>query len=121
MNAQAVSPRAARRDSLGREIVPRIMDAMDRWFAHPGPGDWVLQAACVGHNPEMWHPQVTHAGRHGPWHRGQLERARAICAECPVRQQCLSYGVDHREVGVWGGLTEDERDELRRRHKRGQR
>ena len=38
------------------------------------------------------------------------EEAKAICAECPVRQACLEHALAHRErEGVWGGATERER------------
>jgi len=37
-------------------------------------------------------------------------KAKAICAECPVRAECLDYALDIREPhGIWGGLTEAER------------
>jgi WhiB family redox-sensing transcriptional regulator len=37
-------------------------------------------------------------------------RAKSICAECPVRAECLDYALSIREPhGIWGGLTEAER------------
>lgn len=39
---------------------------------------------------------------------------------CPVRAQCAAHALQVREpYGVWGGLTEDEREELmgRARHR----
>lgn len=37
-------------------------------------------------------------------------RAKAICAECPVRRECLDYALSIREPhGIWGGLNEVER------------
>jgi WhiB family redox-sensing transcriptional regulator len=37
-------------------------------------------------------------------------RAKAICAACPVRIECLEYAVRIREPhGIWGGLNELER------------
>ncbi len=40
-------------------------------------------------------------------------RAKSICAECHVRQQCLSYAISIREPhGIWGGLNEAERKQL---------
>ena len=42
--------------------------------------------------------------------------ARQVCAQCPVRQQCLEFAVSNRIVyGIWGGLTERERRPLRTR------
>lgn len=33
-----------------------------------------------------------------------LERAKARCAHCPIRQQCLSAALQRSEPwGVWGG------------------
>ena len=33
-----------------------------------------------------------------------LERAKRLCADCPIRQSCLAGALDRREPwGVWGG------------------
>jgi len=34
----------------------------------------------------------------------------AVCESCPVRRSCLAAGLLGHEAGVWGGTTEDERD-----------
>jgi WhiB family redox-sensing transcriptional regulator len=40
-------------------------------------------------------------------------RAKAICAECSARDECLDYALEIREPhGVWGGLNESERTQL---------
>jgi WhiB family redox-sensing transcriptional regulator len=37
-------------------------------------------------------------------------QAKAICADCVVKNECLAYALRNRErIGVWGGLTEVER------------
>jgi WhiB family redox-sensing transcriptional regulator len=39
--------------------------------------------------------------------------AKAICAGCPVKAECADYAIRAREpYGVWGGLTEEEREAL---------
>jgi hypothetical protein len=50
--------------------------------------------------------------------RGEsAEPARRICADCPVRQQCLEFALSHGIVhGIWGGLAERDRRALRTRH-----
>lgn len=41
---------------------------------------------------------------------GSTKEAKAVCAQCPVVDQCLEYALAHQErFGVWGGLSERER------------
>ena len=35
--------------------------------------------------------------------------AVAVCKRCPVMLQCRQFARENRELGVWGGETEDER------------
>jgi WhiB family redox-sensing transcriptional regulator len=54
--------------------------------------DWMLRAACRGATPVMF-----------PVQRERIPAAKAICARCPVRPQCLDHAVTHHERwGVWG-------------------
>ena len=46
-------------------------------------------------------------------------QAKAICARCPVRMECLEYAIRIREPhGIWGGLNELERRILIRHRER---
>lgn len=39
--------------------------------------------------------------------------AMNICAECPVRDECLENAIAKNETfGIWGGKTEQQRDKL---------
>ena len=41
---------------------------------------------------------------------GQAAQAKAICARCRVRPECLRFALATREAhGVWGGTSEEER------------
>ncbi len=73
--------------------------------------EWWDLAACRGAEPELFFPiSATTASA------SAVERAKLVCASCPVRSACLSYALDHRqEQGIWGGTTEDERRLVRRR------
>lgn len=65
---------------------------------------WDL-AACRSADPDIFFP-VSDAGP------GQAEivKAKAVCAGCQVRAQCLEYALSTRQVhGVWGGTSETER------------
>jgi WhiB family redox-sensing transcriptional regulator len=76
----------------------------------PDFDDWRQRAACRDEDPELFFPLT----EMGPGAR-QAQRAKAICARCPVRAECLEYALggslDH---GIFGGTTESERRELRR-------
>lgn len=75
---------------------------------------WTDLAACRHEDPELFFPISTK----GPG-RAQTEEAKAVCARCPVRQECLEYALaTHQEAGIWGGLTEDELRALRRARSR---
>ena len=38
---------------------------------------------------------------------------KRTCMGCPVREQCLQFALDNDEEGLWGGLSERERRELK--------
>ncbi|MFD1930473.1 MULTISPECIES: WhiB family transcriptional regulator [Nonomuraea] len=66
------------------------------------------RAACLDEDPETFFPISLHGAGHT-----QLERAKAICHGCPVRQPCLDYAIATRQAdGVWGGTGPDERRAL---------
>lgn len=67
---------------------------------------WAVFAACHESDPEIFFP-VT---------RMDEDRALALCAICPVRDECLDYALESRErFGIWGGTTDKERRKLIRR------
>jgi len=72
--------------------------------------DWRSAAACRSADPELFFP-ISAFGQA----LEQVAEAKAICARCPVRRQCLAFALRTRQAhGIWGGLTEEERDFIRR-------
>ncbi|KUN15878.1 transcription factor WhiB [Streptomyces corchorusii] len=66
--------------------------------------DWVDQGLCRAQPDRMFAEGAAQ------------NEAKAVCAACPVRLDCLAYALDHREeYGVWGAMTERERRALLRR------
>jgi WhiB family transcriptional regulator, redox-sensing transcriptional regulator len=50
---------------------------------------------------------------HKPEREAREAKAKAICAGCPVRVQCLDWALSTREpFGVWGGCSEQERKQI---------
>lgn len=71
---------------------------------------WVERAACRNSDPELFFPVSTT----GPA-AGQVAEARAVCASCPVRAECLDWALNTGQAdGIWGGTTPEERRTMRR-------
>lgn len=73
---------------------------------------WQARAACHPQADTAIHPELFF-----PVHKGDkhAHRAKLVCQGCPVRNECLSFAFTNRLVGVWGGATERERADMRRR------
>jgi WhiB family transcriptional regulator, redox-sensing transcriptional regulator len=73
---------------------------------------WWSRAACTSADPDLFFP----ISGSGPAVT-QAERAKAVCAACQVRGECLRYALAAGPLqGVWGGMTEEERRLLQQRH-----
>ena len=65
---------------------------------------WVRQALCVTRpvDPDWFHPGKRTRPR-------DVAAALALCAECPVRMECLKIALEYRDPwGIWGGTTEEQ-------------
>ena len=72
----------------------------------PQTVSWRLSALCRGADPETFFPK-----------RGESTRpAKAICAGCPVKMDCLEDAIIRNEpAGVRGGRSLEERKKLKRK------
>ena len=66
---------------------------------------WFSKAACRGKTYYFF----GHFAERPEAKDKREERARLVCAECPVLSQCREYAREHGEHGFWGGESEDER------------
>jgi WhiB family redox-sensing transcriptional regulator len=70
--------------------------------------DWQERAACRGPHAAAFFPPSKPERRDEK--RLREDAAKAICAACSVRRDCLNYALNVGEQhGVWGGLSEAER------------
>jgi WhiB family redox-sensing transcriptional regulator len=76
--------------------------------------DWRDDAACRGRTDVRWHPPIRIPGDGTGYVLDWSYEAREICASCPVRWECLDHAIANHEHGIWGGLTDIERDFFRR-------
>jgi WhiB family redox-sensing transcriptional regulator len=68
---------------------------------------WLKDAACLTADPDLFFPPD---GERGPSRDARDVMALAVCAACPVLEQCRRHALSARETyGIWGGTTEDER------------
>jgi WhiB family transcriptional regulator, redox-sensing transcriptional regulator len=75
--------------------------------------NWRLLAACRSTDPELFVP-VSSTGKS----LEQAAEAKAVCACCLVRRQCLAFALGTRQPhGIWGGMTEEERKHRTPDHK----
>ncbi|HKZ21488.1 MAG TPA: WhiB family transcriptional regulator [Acidimicrobiia bacterium] len=64
---------------------------------------WRNYAACRGMPSEMF---ISCDGEMSPQ---QVKAAKAVCGECMVVDDCLTYAITNTvKDGVWGGLSADE-------------
>lgn len=68
--------------------------------------EWADRGACVG-DPDLFYndddePKAVR--------RRKEEKAKQLCAQCPVILACRDHAMRNPELyGVWGGMSENER------------
>jgi WhiB family redox-sensing transcriptional regulator len=67
--------------------------------------DWMSTGLCNAQPPSVFFPSDGVG----------VEVAKRICMECPVKDLCREYALEHRiDHGVWGGTSERERRRILR-------
>jgi len=62
---------------------------------------------CVGQPTEWWFAPTDYRNK-------QFLQAIELCSTCPVKYECLMYSLEGEEFGTWGGMSEFQRDQLRK-------
>lgn len=91
----------------------RTYNRLTTLSAAAGPrDDWRDDATCLtAIDGDLFFP----LGTSGP-NALQIAEAKEMCARCPVRGRCLDWAEERRiEFGIWGGMTEEERRNGRRK------
>ena len=92
-------------DAASHPIDDHIVNERSRFSRISG-----LRVPCRVADPDLWFADSP----------GELERAKALCTECPIRRACLSTGLDRAEPwGVWGGEIFDQGVVVARKRPRG--
>lgn len=70
---------------------------------------WRKDAACKGVDADLFFPG----------YKNPAIEAKRVCANCQVKEPCLAFALKNpEEQGVWGGTTEKDRAEIRRKMRR---
>jgi WhiB family redox-sensing transcriptional regulator len=84
---------------------PATLSVMHMDTITPPELEWQQEALCAQTGADFFFPEPG----------SSVREAKRICGMCPIRAACLTYALEHDErFGVWGGLSEKERLELRR-------
>ncbi|MGZ8176621.1 WhiB family transcriptional regulator [Williamsia sp. SKLECPSW1] len=69
-----------------------------------------LRLPCRVSDPDLWFAESP----------ADLEQAKALCADCPLRRACLAAALERAEPwGVWGGEILDQGTVIARKRPRG--
>ena len=72
---------------------------------------WRRNASCKDTDPELFFPIGTTGQA-----LIQISEAKVVCDECAVRGKCLDFALEtNQDWGIWGGMSEEERRDIRRR------
>lgn len=72
---------------------------------------WRDEAVCRETDPDLFFPVGTTGQA-----LLQIDRAKQVCNECTVQVSCLEFALEtNQDSGIWGGTSEGERRDIRRR------
>ena len=66
--------------------------------------------SCATVGGDFWYPESTLEG-------GSVADAlfaKGICNRCPHKKECAEWGISNEAHGIWGGLTNRDRQFVRR-------
>ena len=84
-------------------------------FLNEGGASPPAGGACNGKPTEWWFPEFVKTMTADDKHETLKIAARAmkVCRECDVSIECLEYSLIYEPYGIWGGLDEQERLQIR--------
>jgi WhiB family redox-sensing transcriptional regulator len=81
-------------------------------------GPWEYEnPSCASVGGEFWFPErslrddeITLFSYSSP----EVLLAKSVCNSCIHKKECMQWGLEHERFGIWGGLTEGEREPIRK-------
>ena len=82
-------------------------------------GPWAYEdPSCASVGGEFWFPERDAKGLGITMHNFQSPEvllAKSVCNSCIHKIECQRWGLEHERFGIWGGLTEGDREPIRKR------
>lgn len=88
---------------LNQETCNYCLKEPGRYWIRQEDPKWMESSACKGVEVEAFFEEAMPIGR--PRNNPVEPRYKALCAACPVRQQCEDFAHQSQSVGVWGGIV----------------
>ena len=66
---------------------------------------------CAQSGGDFWFPEQ------GLGRTPEAVYARSICNQCIHKAECAEWGINNEIYGIWGGLSEYDRKQIRRQRK----
>lgn len=63
---------------------------------------------CAQSGGDFWFPEP------GLGSTSEALYARSICDQCVHQSECAEWGINNERYGIWGGLSEFQRKQIRR-------
>jgi len=67
------------------------------------------RAACTDMEIDTFFPEKEDID-----YRRNVQAAKKICGTCPYSSECLEWALKYEQHGIWGGLTPEQRNTLKR-------
>lgn len=94
--------------SMFERVARRVSERMDQ----DPDVSWRAHASCRDTDPDLFFPVGTTGLA-----ITQIDEAKAVCMGCSAQIQCLEFAlIANQDTGVWGGSSEEERRQLRRKY-----
>jgi WhiB family transcriptional regulator, redox-sensing transcriptional regulator len=83
----------------GTAVITPLSTAVEPKAPSVPIGTWIARADCRNYDPDLWFSPIPN----------EQEKAKAVCAGCPVSAACLQWSVATRQqFGIWGGIDREQ-------------
>jgi WhiB family transcriptional regulator, redox-sensing transcriptional regulator len=83
------------------------LSGSDNWMREPR---FYEDPACATVGGDFWFPEKSD----GSSNSTEMLLAISICKKCTHQVECAEWGIENERFGIWGGVTENQRRNIRR-------